>query len=231
MRAEEFLTWLSAIAGLSGEQRRQALQRLTKADGGLALREKALRLAKAASAGGGRTRLERRAGGKPGLSPLRWPRDRRLGPLERAVAVPLQELRAHVQWVDQNAHGAPAQEGALARSCPGDDRGPEPGEDRETLRRPSDHRLPLAPSVSPRARRRQTSNVERNCRGGSDLHSRILQRPLVRPAAQGSANGAEQPGIPALIRTTLPSSSPATGRGRPSMPFCRRTTAPRSRPR
>ncbi len=33
MRAEEFSTWLSAIAGMSAEQRRQALQTRTKADG------------------------------------------------------------------------------------------------------------------------------------------------------------------------------------------------------
>ena len=39
------------------------------------------------------------------MPPLRWPRDRRPGPLGRAVAVSLQELRAHVQCVDQNAHG------------------------------------------------------------------------------------------------------------------------------
>jgi transposase-like protein len=32
MRAGEFSTWLSAIAGMSAEQRRQALQTLTKAD-------------------------------------------------------------------------------------------------------------------------------------------------------------------------------------------------------
>jgi len=109
---------------------------------------------------------EHRAGGKPGLPALRQPRDRRLGPLGRAVAVSVQELRAHVQCIDQNAHGAPAQEGALARSRPRDDRGHEPGEDRETLRRPSDHRLPLAASVSPRACRRQASKLERNRRSG-----------------------------------------------------------------
>ncbi len=39
----------------------------------------------------------------------------------------------------------------MARSRPGYDRGQEPGEDRETVRRPSDHRLPLAASVSARA--------------------------------------------------------------------------------
>ena len=47
----------------------------------------------------------------------------------------------------------------MARSRPGDDRGQEPGEDRETVRRPSDHRLPLAASVSARASRRQASKL------------------------------------------------------------------------
>ena len=39
---------------------------------------------------------------KAKVFPIGLARDRRLGPLERAVAVPLQELRAHVQWVDQD---------------------------------------------------------------------------------------------------------------------------------
>ena len=65
-------------------------------------------------------RWERRAssGSSSGLSPLRGPRDRRLGPLGRAVAVSLQELRAHVQRADQNADGASAQEGEVARPRP-----------------------------------------------------------------------------------------------------------------
>jgi hypothetical protein len=33
MRAVEFSTWLSALGGMSAEQRRQGLQALTKADG------------------------------------------------------------------------------------------------------------------------------------------------------------------------------------------------------
>jgi hypothetical protein len=66
---------------------------------------------------------------------LRQPRGRRLGPLGRAVAVPLQELPAHLQRAHQNVDGASAQEGALARSRPDDDRGPEPGQDRGTVRR------------------------------------------------------------------------------------------------
>jgi hypothetical protein len=33
MRAEDFSDWLSAIAGMSAEQRRQGLQALTKGDG------------------------------------------------------------------------------------------------------------------------------------------------------------------------------------------------------
>ena len=47
----------------------------------------------------------------------------------------------------------------MARSRPGDDRGHEPGEDRETVRRSSDDGLPLAASVSARARRRQASKL------------------------------------------------------------------------
>jgi len=46
-----------------------------------------------------------------------------LGPLARAFAISPQELRAHIQRADQHPDGASAQEGALARSRRGDDRG------------------------------------------------------------------------------------------------------------
>jgi hypothetical protein len=91
---------------------------------------------------------------------LRGPRNRRLGPLTRSFAVSLQELRAHVQRADQDADGASAQEGPLARSRPSDDRGQEPDEDRGALRRSSEtafrwrHRFLRAPaSDKPRALR------------------------------------------------------------------------------
>ena len=40
MRAQDFSAWLSAIAGMSAEQRREALQALTKADEKVAASEK-----------------------------------------------------------------------------------------------------------------------------------------------------------------------------------------------
>ena len=161
MKSEDFSAWLSAISGMSAAQRTEALAALEKAAADAASDEDEGQ-AERGCAGNDR----RRAGRASGLSALRGSRNRRLGPFGRAFAVSLQELRAHVQRADQNADGASAQEGEVARSRPGDDRGQEPGEDRGAVRRPSDDRLPLAASVSSRARRRQASNVERNRRGG-----------------------------------------------------------------
>ena len=137
--------------------------------------------------------MERRAlsGWKAGAARIARVADRRLGPLGRAVAIPLQELRTHVQRLDQNAHGASAQEGEVARSRPGDDRGQEPGEDRETVRRPSDHRVPLAASVPARARRRQASQFERmsrRMRPSSSNPSRAAG-PTCRARRVSEANG------------------------------------------
>ena len=70
-----------------------------------------------------------------------------------------------------------------------------------------------------------------NRRGGRDLHSRILQGPMVRSAATGLESGAGRPGIRAFIRTMSRSSSPATGRARPSTPSCLRLMALLSAPR
>jgi hypothetical protein len=107
---------------------------------------------------------------------------------------------------DQHPDGASAQEGALARSRPGEDRGQKSGQDRSTVRRPSDNGVSLAPSVSPHTRFRQAADVERDRRSRRDLRPGILQGPLVRPAAQGAAGS----GIRAFTRTTSPSPSPAT---------------------
>ena len=187
MTAEDFAAWLLAIAGMSEGQRREARAALETASviGGVA-EASAKKGGKRIRPGGRAWKDRRRARRRLGLPPLRWPPDRRLGPLERAVAVSLQELRAHVQCVDQNAHGAPAQEGALARSRARDDRGQKPGEDRGALRRPSDDGLPLASSVSARPRKRQAPKLKRNRRSGRNLPSRILQGPLVRSAARGA---------------------------------------------
>ena len=131
MKGEDFAAWLSAISGLNEGQRAEAIAALEKASavgaegGGSA--KKAGQRSRQKDALGTTSRRARRGSG---LSPLRGPRGRRLGPLARAFAVSLQELRAHLQCADQDADGASAQEGEMARSRPGDDRGQEPGQDR-----------------------------------------------------------------------------------------------------
>ena len=118
MKVEDFAVWLSAISGMSEDQRTG--RRWWR------LRRRAWWGATAASgeegrqaSGARRTRSERPASSgwrASGLSPLRGPRNRRLGPFGRAFAISLQELRAHVQHADQDADGASAQEGEVARS-------------------------------------------------------------------------------------------------------------------
>ena len=153
---EDFAAWLSAISGMSEDQRREAMAALEKASGDGGASASFCEEGRQAQPPGGRARNDRRRARRgSGLSPLRGPRGRRLGPLARAFAVSLQELRAHLQCADQDADGASAQEGKMARSRARDDRGQEPGEDRGALRRPSDDGVSLAPSVSARPGKRQ----------------------------------------------------------------------------
>jgi hypothetical protein len=70
-----------------------------------------------------------------------------------------------------------------------------------------------------RARANEAPNAERDRRSGRDLRPRILQGPLVRPAAQGAQAKQKSPESGPL--------SPATGKARLSMPSCIRLTAPR----
>ena len=130
----------------------------------------------------------------PRLSALREPRNRRLGPVGRAVAVSLQSLPAHLQHADQNADGAPAQEGQVGRSCPGDDRGQEPGRDRGTVRRASDNGVSLAASAF--CARRLTTSLER------------LQRHLLFCLATGR------------LQPSRPSPGLSRGSTRPSTEHC-----------
>jgi hypothetical protein len=146
-------------------------------------------------------------------------------------------LRCRLQWANgSNQAGLRSRVCSLgqgkrqvARSRPGDDRGQEPGQDRAIVRRSSNDSVPLAPSVSARAIRRQASTLKRNRRGGRDLHPRILQRPMVRSAVTGAKAERNGP-TPGLHQDNIPSSSPATGRARGWTPFCRTPTAPRSPP-
>ena len=147
------------------------------------------------------------------------------GPVGRAVAVSLQELRAHLQCVDQDTDGASAQEGEMARSRPGDDRGRKPGEDRATVRGPSTtafrwrHRFLRAPSDD--KPRRFTEIVEADETFILNLSRAV--GPICRARRESAA---ERPGMRAFTRTTFPSSSPATGKARRWTPCCRRPTAP-----
>ena len=187
MKVEDFAAWLSAISGMSEDQRREAMVALEKASvvGGAA--------AASAKKGGKRGRQEDALGttgvervaaqGCPhcaGREIVGWGRSHGL------FAVSLQELRAHLQYADQDADGASAQEGPLARSRARDDRGQEPGQDRGALRNRSDDGVSLASSVSARPCKRQAPELERNCRSGRNLRSRILQGPTVRPAEKGA---------------------------------------------
>jgi hypothetical protein len=120
MKAEDFAAWLSAISGMNEGQRTEAIAALEKAsevgaEGGGS--------AKKAGKGGrpkdalGTTSHERVAAqGCPhcaGREVVGW------GPLARTFAVSLQKLWAHLQCADQDADGASAQEGEMARSRPG----------------------------------------------------------------------------------------------------------------
>jgi hypothetical protein len=95
----------------------------------------------------------------------------------------------------------------MARLRARDDRGQEPGQDRATVRRSSDDRVPLAPSVSPRAGGQQAANAAWDRRSGRDLRPRIFQGSMVRSAAratqtrwQGQASGGPyQDNIPVLV--------------------------------
>jgi hypothetical protein len=161
MKAGDFAAWLSAILGMNEGQRTEAIAALEKASAVGAEGEVLQR--GAASLAAKRTRWERPASSASRLRAVLIARAARaLGPLARTFAVSLQELRAHLQCADQDADGASAQEGEMARSSARDDRGQKPGQDRGALRRPSDDAVSLATSVSARPRKRQAPRLKRD---------------------------------------------------------------------
>ena len=94
----------------------------------------------------------------------------------------------------------------MARSSARDDRGQEPGEDRGALRRPSDDRLPLAPSLSPRPRQRQAPKLKRDRRADETFILEFFKgrwSDLTRKARKrgGTARhpGLHQDNIPILV--------------------------------
>ena len=174
---------------------------------------------RAASAAARRTRSERPASSAWRLRgvPIAGPRNRRLGPLAWAFVVSLQELRADLQYADQDAmahlrkkdrlldHAWMIEGRSLAKTaalC-------------GIIRRWRS----LASLVSARP----ASDKPRGLRGnvsGRNLRSGILQGPTVRPAERREG-AAERPGILAFTRTTFPSFRP-----RPEWRHLRRDLGP-----
>jgi hypothetical protein len=128
MKAEDFSAWLSGIAGLSaatrgfgGAHERGRWQARSGREVSLeAPPGKATRRGRREDALGSPSHERVESHGCPHCAGGEVVG---LGPLARAFVISLQELRAHIQRADQHPDGASAQEGALARSRRGDDRG------------------------------------------------------------------------------------------------------------
>ena len=230
-RIEELIRcvlWLSRVAGLSAAQRREALGALTEADADrTGAAAESVPAGASPAKGAKRSRREDTLGatshervegqGCPhcaGREIVGWGRSHGLLRLRckscgctfnALTKTPLAHLRKKERWLD---HARAMIEGkSLAKTA-------------ELCGVHSDDGLPLAASVSPRARTLRRI-VEADERPSSSNRSRTAG-PTCRARR---ANGAERQGIRGSIRTTSPSSSPATGRARPSMRSCFRSTA------
>jgi len=222
-RIEELIRcvlWLSRVAGLSAAQRREALGALTEADADrTGAAAESVPAGASPAKGAKRSRREDTLGatshervegqGCPhcaGREIVGWGRSHGLLRLRckscgrtfnALTKTPLAHLRKKERWLD---HARAMIEGkSLAKIA-------------ELCGVHSDDGLPLAASVSPRARTLRRI-VEADERPSSSNRSRAAG-PTCRARR---ANGAERQGIRGSIRTTSPSSSPATGRVRPSM--------------
>src|ERR1700719_1233701 len=172
MKAEEVSAWLSAIAGLSGAQRGEALEALKRAEGGEgrsgsevspeAGRGKATRRGRREDALGTTSHERVEAQGCPhctGREVVGWGRSHGLSRFRRKSCgrtfnaltnTPMAHLRKKERWLD---HARAMIEGkSLAKTA--------------QVRRPSDDGVSLAPSVSPHTRFRQAADVERDRRSG-----------------------------------------------------------------
>ena len=226
MKVEDFAAWLSAISGMSEDQRREAMVALEKASvvGGAA--------AASAKKGGKRGRQEDALGttgvervaaqGCPhcaGREIVGWGRSHGLlrfrckscgRTFNTLTKTPMAHLRKKDRWLD---HARAMIEGkSLAKTA-------------ALCGIRSDDGVSLASSVSARPCKRQAPGLERNRRSGRNLRSRIPSRadgPTCRERREGAA---ERPGILAFTRTTFPSLSPATGTAPPSTRSWPRSTA------
>ena len=189
MKVEDFAAWLSAISGMSEDQRREAMVALEKAS--------VVKGAAAASAkkGGKRGRQEDALGttgvervaaqGCPhcaGREIVGWGRSHGL------LRFRCKSCGRTFNTLTRDADGASAQEGPLARSrVRAMIEGKSPGEDRGALRNPSDDGVSLASSASARPCKRQAPGLERNrLKRTKPSFSNPSRGPTVRPAEKGA---------------------------------------------
>ena len=196
MEGEDFSAWLSGIVRLSVGQRRQALAALANREGhsdGSELRsesesspdspaDRSSRRRRPDALGtSGHERVDAQGcphragreviawGGSSGLSRFGCKSCGRT--FNALTKTPMARLRKKDRWLDQARamiEGKSLCEGSRA------------------LRRSPDDGLSLASPVSRFSRGGQAESAERNRRGRRDVHPRILQRPVVRSAAQSA---------------------------------------------
>jgi hypothetical protein len=211
--------WLSGITRLSERQRREAVAALLTLDGS---GREAGPQAKAKARFGAKHSRRPDALGASGHERVEA---RGCGALARTGAVPLQDLRAHVQRPHQNADGASAQEGTLADHALAMIEGKSLAKTAELCGVHPTTAFRWRHRFLGRARRPQAADAERNRRSGRDFSSSNPSRaggPICRARR---ANAAERPDIRASPRATSPISSSATGKARLSTRSCLRSTA------
>ena len=219
MQTEDFSVWLSGITRLSERQRREAVAALLTLEGS---GREAGPQAKAKARFGAKHSRRPDALGASGHERVEA---RGCGALARTGAVPLQDLRAHVQRPHQNANGASAQEGTLADHALAMIEGKSLAKTAELCGVHPTTAFRWRHRFLGRARRPQAADAERNRRSGRDFSSSNPSRaggPICRARR---ANAAERPDIRASPRATSPISSSATGKARLSTRSCLRSTA------
>ena len=201
MKVEDFAAWLSAISGMSEDQRREAMVALEKASvvGGAAA-------ASAKKEGGKRGRQEDAAQERLGVERVAaqgcphcagreivgWGRSHGLlrfrckscgRTFNTLTRTPMAHLRKKDRWLDHAR--------AMIEGKPGEDRGARAGD-------PSDDGVSLASPVSARPCKRQAPGLERDRRSGRNLRSRDPSRADGPTCREGAKARQERPGIPGL---------------------------------
>ena len=222
MQAEDFSVWLAAISGMSAAQRTEGLAALEKAADAASGTATTGKRSEDALGTTGVERVERQGcphcasrdivgwGRSDGLLRYRCKACRRT--FNALTKTPMAHLRKKEKWLD---HAQAMIEGKslakTAKLC-----GVHP-----TTAFRWRHRFLRAPADD---KPRTLSGIVE-----ADETFILESSRAVGPTCRaGHASGGARPAIRAPIRTTFPSSSPATGKAPPSTPFCRRSRAPPS---